>query len=288
MDSERDMLVEEETGAEEAAPEQEVVAEPATAGGRLRAAREEKRLELSHIAAETRIPIRHLEAIEAGEFDQLPSRTYAIGFARTYADAVDLDRKEIVDLVREELADDHYRTASRPDVMEPGDAAKLPSAGLAWAGGAAALLLAVGLVAFFSTYFGAGEGLPSLIAESDEVVEEAPQQAEAAPAQPAAPSADGQVVFTATGEGTWVRFYEQDGERLFEGVMEDGDTFEVPADASDPRINTGRPHLLTITIDGQSVPPLADEQVTLGDAQVSAAALLARADAASEAPTANN
>ena len=41
----------------------------AGAGARLRAAREAEQIELSpNVAAETRIPLRHLEAIEAGAF----------------------------------------------------------------------------------------------------------------------------------------------------------------------------------------------------------------------------
>lgn len=255
----------------------------AGAGDRLRAAREARRLELSHIAAETRIPVRHLEAIEASAFENLPSRTYAIGFARSYARAVGLDEKSIADAVREELTDEAGRQSVMAGGMEPGDAAKLPSRGLAWFGGFAALILAVGVITFFSTYFGAGTQLPSLIAASDD--EAAPVQGDAqtetlASAEgadtAAALSPDGQVIFTATGEGAWVRFYEDGGERLFEGVMEDGDTYEVPLDAEDPRINTGRPNLFNITIDGQAVPPIATEMIPVGDAQVSAGALLAR------------
>jgi hypothetical protein len=94
-------------------------------------------------------------------------------------------------------------------------------------------------------------------------------------------------VFTATGEGAWVRFYEEGGERLFEGVMEEGDTYEVPLDAEDPRVNTGRPNLFRITIDGKAVPPLATEMVPVGDAPVSAEALLARASTGGP-DTANN
>ncbi len=54
-------------------------------GERLRAAREEKGLSLEDIAAQTRIPRRHLESIEAGDWDRLPAPTYTIGFARSYA-----------------------------------------------------------------------------------------------------------------------------------------------------------------------------------------------------------
>lgn len=254
----------------------------AGAGDRLRAAREARRMELSHIAAETRIPVRHLEAIEASDFAALPARTYAIGFARSYARTVGLDEKSIADAVREELAEGGLHPSVMAGGMEPGDAAKLPSRGLAWFGAFAAVLLAAGVAAFASTYFGAGVELPTLIAESDEA--EVPQDAQETETlaaaregqQATALSNVGQVVLTMTGDEAWVRFYEDGGERLFEGVMVGGDTFEVPLDAEDPRINTGRPNLFNITIDGQMVPPLATEMVPVSDAPVSAVALLAR------------
>lgn len=253
----------------------------AGAGDRLRAARESRRMELSHIAAETRIPVRHLEAIETSAYDTLPSRTYAIGFARSYARCVGLDEKSIADAVREELAEGGLHQPVIAGGMEPGDAAKLPSRGLAWFGAFAALILAVGVIAFASTYFGSGAQLPSLIASSEEGAGADELQAEASSAAqndapPVTASADGQVVLTMSGDEAWVRFYEDGGERLFEGVMQEGDTYEVPANAEDPRINTGRPNLFSITINGQAVPPLATEMVPVSDAQVSAAALLAR------------
>ncbi len=124
--------------------------QPAVAGpgATLRAAREAKRLELSHIAAETRIPLRHLEAIEEGNFESLPSRAYAIGFSRTYAKAVGLDDAAITDAVRAALADGSMHRAMVPGGMEPGDPARLPSAGLAWAAAAAVVILGLGIFAF--------------------------------------------------------------------------------------------------------------------------------------------
>ena len=254
----------------------------AGAADRLRAAREARRMELSHIAAETRIPIRHLEAIEASAFDTLPSRTYAIGFARSYARTVGLDEKSIADAVREELADGGPHQSVIAGGMEPGDAAKLPSRGLAWFAAFAAFILTMGVIAFASTYFGAGAELPSLLADSDEAetTEEADRREALAEAdegsETSALSEEGQVVLTMAGEEAWVRFYEDGGERLFEGVMAQGDTYEVPLDAEDPRVNTGRPNLFNITIDGTAVPPLATEMIPVSDAPVSAAALLAR------------
>jgi cytoskeletal protein RodZ len=265
----------------------------AGAGDRLRTAREARRMELSHIAAETRIPVRHLEAIEASAYDTLPSRTYAIGFARSYAKVVGLDEKSIADAVREDLAEGGLHPSVMAGGMEPGDAAKLPSRGLAWFGAFAALVLTIGVIAFGSTYFGAGAELPSLIAGNDGTAETgAPDTAsggatseEGTSATVAATSVEGQVVLTMAGDEAWVRFYEDGGERLFEGVMAEGDTYEVPLDAEDPRINTGRPNLFSITIGGQTVPPLATEMVPVSDAPISAAALLSRGlEAASDSP----
>ena len=71
-------------------------------GERLRRAREAAGKSLAEIAAETRIPQRHLTLIEDGAFDALPARTYAVGFSRSYASAVGLDPRAIADEVRAE------------------------------------------------------------------------------------------------------------------------------------------------------------------------------------------
>jgi len=271
------------------------------AGPALRSLREAKRLSLDHIAAETRIPIRHLEVIEEGDFEALPSRTYAIGFARSYARAIGLDEAAIADQVRAEMGDTGPRYSSLSAEMEPGDPAKLPSPALAWFGGFAALVLAIGLVAFASTYFSAGEGPGSLLAEGEGAGEAATapgapgeqRMAQAGEAGQAGQTTqrgvqrvdeEGQVVFTALEDGVWVRFYEAEGERLFEAQMQSGDTFRLPKSASEPLINTGRPDAFAITIDGREVPKLASEPVTMGDEPISAAALLARARGRAGAP----
>lgn len=258
-------------------------------GGTLRKAREDKGLTLAQVASETRIPVRHLEVIEDGDFAALPARTYAIGFSRTYAKFVGLDDAEIADMVRGELSmASGFDTADRGSNFEPGDPAKVPSAGLAWAGGIAAILLIGGAIAFYSTYYAAGTGPDPLQVEPPEVLaEDNGEVAVASAGQNAAvvqtaPNGDRQVVFTALEDGVWVRFYDANGAKLLEKQMASGERFEIPADAQEPRINTGRPDAFAITIGGQQVPKLADEPVTIGDAPVSAAALLARAEIPSE------
>lgn len=254
----------------------------AGAGAQLRAAREGRELTLAHIAAETRIPLRHLEAIEGDDFESLPSRTYAIGFTRTYAKALGLDDVAIVDAVRAELAEGSMRRAVASPGMQPGDPARLPSAGLAWGMLAALVVLAAGIFAFYNSQFRAGQGPASLISAE-------PAARASAGARPAAASAGagvaaavpgGPVVFTALEEGIWVRLYEEGGERLAERTLKQGETIAVPEAARDPRINTGRPDGLAITIGGKPVAKLSERPETMSGVAVSAAALAARAAAA--------
>ena len=257
----------------------------AEAGAQLRAAREELRLDLAHIAAETRIPLRHLEAIEDGNFETLPSRAYAIGFSRTFAKAVGLDPAAITDVVRAELAVGSMRRTTSASTMEPGDPARLPSAGLAWAGAAAALVLAIGVYAFYNSYFGAGTQPTSLIASAPAA---GPDRAALPETALSAPVSGGEVVLTALEDGVWLRLYEQGGDRLIERTLQLGETVTVPAAATDPRINTGRPDALGITVGGKAVAKLADRATTISGAPVSAAALLERAASAPDVAMAAN
>lgn len=251
----------------------------ASAGERLRAAREAQELTLEHIASKTRIPMRHLQAIEAGDFAGLPARTYAVGFARSYAKAVDLDQRQIVDQVRAELGvegpSERYATG---DALEPGDPARVPSRGLVLLSIAAIALLLVGGFTFYRTFFAPGSGPGSILPAEQAAQEDADRQAAQEPGAATVQAVDaaGPVVFTALEDEVWVRFYDGSGNRLMEKAMARGETYTVPADAENPQIVTGRPYALGITIGGKPVPKLAEEAVTVADIPVSAEALLAR------------
>ena len=68
--------------------DEELVETGQTAGERLRAARDAKKMTLEEIASTTRIPTRHLERLETGDWTKLPAPTDSVGFARSYAAAV--------------------------------------------------------------------------------------------------------------------------------------------------------------------------------------------------------
>jgi transcriptional regulator with XRE-family HTH domain len=248
---------------------------PGGIGAQLRAAREGRGLTLAQVAAETRIPQRHLQTIESGDFAALPARTYAVGFSRTYAKVVGLDEADVADLVRAELDAQEPRERSRPATFEPGDPARVPSRGLFWVVVAAVVLLLLGGYFFMRTMFAPAGELPSLVAQEEAeqaAQQEARQQAAAAPR----PAATGPVVFTALEDGIWVRFYDADGMRLMEKQMARGESYTVPAEAPGPQLWTGRPDALAITVGGRQVPKLAEDDTIVRDVPVTAEALLAR------------
>jgi cytoskeletal protein RodZ len=245
------------------------------AGQRLRRAREEAGKSIEDIAAETRIPIRHLQVIDAGNFSVLPARTYAIGFSRTYARAVGLDEQEIAEQVRAELADGQYETVQHAARFEPGDPARVPSRGLAWFSAFAVLLLVIGALAFFRSSIFPGSG-PGTIVPPEEPAETAPA-ADSAPA-PSIAVADprGQVVFTSTEDGVWVKFYDASGERLMEKQMSQGERYAVPSNAEGPQVWTGQPEALQISIGGKDIGRLSLESEIVRDIPVTAGALAER------------
>src|SRR5437899_2096776 len=58
--------------------------------------REKKAISLKQIAQSTKIAIRSLQAIEAGEFKKLPGGIYNTSYIRQYARAIDFDESEIL------------------------------------------------------------------------------------------------------------------------------------------------------------------------------------------------
>lgn len=240
------------------------------AGARLLRAREAKGLSRAQLASLTKIPERHLTAIEQGNFTALPASMYAVAFSRSYARAVGLDERQIADEVRAELVTLEPASARRATpAFEPGDPARVPSARFAWLAGLLAVLVVVLGFVFWRSYYLPGGDLPSILPS------EAPVVVVASP-PPAAVPASGVVVFTALEPAIWVKFYDGAGTQLLQKDLAQGESYTVPADVTDVRLWTARPEALAITVGGQTVPKLADEQRMMKDIPVTAAALLAR------------
>jgi cytoskeleton protein RodZ len=75
---------------------------PGEVGPELRAARLRRGEDLAVISRALRIRKDHLEAIEGNRLDELPGRTYVVGFVRSYAAYLGLDAKECVERIKAE------------------------------------------------------------------------------------------------------------------------------------------------------------------------------------------
>ena len=255
------------------------VATPRTAGEILRAAREAQGLGVADIGTRTRVPLRHLEAIESGDYGSLPSPTYAVGFARAYARAVGADEVAIAQAVRIEV-DRLGRRQPEYAPYEVTDPARVPSRGVA----ILAAGLALGLLVLAALYFGSGwlrSGVPS----TPDAAPAAATRTVPLPMPAAAPAGTGEVVLTANDE-VWMRVYDAANTTLYTGTLQPGERFVVPAGAEDPKIDVGRPDKLAVTLNGAAVPPLGTGERAIKDVRIGGAALAARlAGASAPAPT---
>lgn len=248
-----------------------------TVGNRLRRAREIAGLSLGDISARTKIAERHLTAIEEDRLSDLAARTYAVGFSRSYARAVELDETEIADAVREQLAEsENGWEAPVHETFEPGDPARVPPARLAWIAALSAIVVFVLLYVFWRSFLSPSVSLPDLIQDEPAQSEGVEQTASSAAPKLSEPS--GAVAFRALEPNIWVKFYDASGTQLFQKQMAMGEVYTIPADAEGPQIWTARPDALEITIGGRRVRKLAEKPITLKDEPITAKALLARVE----------
>ncbi|MBS0642523.1 MAG: DUF4115 domain-containing protein [Proteobacteria bacterium] len=116
--------------------------EAARSGATLRAARERLGWTLPEMAASLRISLTHLEALEDGHIGQLPGNAYAVGYVRSYANALGLDAAEMVRRFKAEAAE----VARKTELTFP---VPMPERGLP-----AGAVMLVGVVLCIAVYAG--------------------------------------------------------------------------------------------------------------------------------------
>lgn len=222
-------------------------------GEQLRAAREQKGLSLEEIASQTRIPRRHLENLEVSNWSELPAPTYTIGFAKSYAGAVGLDRAQIGEQLRAEMGGYRPETGTQ-EVFQPADPARTMPRGLVI--GALIAVVLLFLIFYWIHNRSLSTAEPSAPAPAPAPVAQAPQPQplQAQPQQQPAPAANGPVVLTATDQ-SWIQITDS-GKTLFEGLLQPGQTYQVPPTATAPKLKAGKPETLKITVGGAVAPPV--------------------------------
>jgi cytoskeletal protein RodZ len=249
-----------------------------TIGERLRVAREEKGLSLEDIARQSRIPIRHLEHIERGEWDALPAITYSVGFVRSYANAVGLDGAALGQELRQHLGAARTSAGTAAAAYyEPADPARVPPRSIAIIAIVIGALLLAGYLIWRSS--AVDDQSPAEVAIQDV---EAPATPSTQPGTAQAPGpavqapVNGLVALTAI-EDVWMKIDQANGPSLFNGTLKAGQRYEIPSGAQAPKLRTGRANVLRVTVGNVAVPPLGPPERTISDVSLAPADLVARA-----------
>jgi cytoskeleton protein RodZ len=268
---------------------------PKRTGAVLAEARIAAGIELSDIARETRVPLRHLKAIDAERHEDLPALPYAVGFVKSYARAVGLDPEAIAAQFRSETTKSAH--VPTPLSLEPLDERRMPARMLVLGSIGAVILVIAALSAWGAGMFDkpppaeivANDALPAAQAPVDPAA--VTQDGEAGAAQDAvAPpavavagaaalppgEARGPVVLTAR-EPVWVKIFDKASNASMKiGVLQAGESYTVPSEPAGLLLWTGKAGALDVTVGGRRIPPLGGPVETLRNLSLAPADLLAR------------
>jgi cytoskeleton protein RodZ len=261
-------------------------------------------LEITDIARDTRVPARHLAAIEADAHDSLPALPYTIGFVKAFARAVGIDPEAAGAQFRAETSKVPHTPAPPP--MSPLDERRLPPRGLVTVSIIAVLAVIGGVIAWSAGAFDSAPKAiqPAVVAATAPAAAGPTEQAISEPASAAAtgtipasgpatqtaasglsPSAPttpggGHVVITAS-EDAWFRISAYDATAhkvvaIKTGVLAKGEHYDVTP-VPGQRLWTGRAGALQISVDGRALPSLGGPVETVKNISLDPADLRARA-----------
>ncbi len=249
-------------------------------GALLGDARKAAGLDLVDIARDTRVPVRHLAAIEHDAHDGLPALPYAIGFVKSFARAVGLDPEAAGAQFRAETS----KTAHVPvtPAMAPLDERRLPPRGMLTLSIVGVVAIVAGVVAYSAGLFDRDLPAEPQVAVVSTPPTPPPVRTVPAVAAPPAvvPAGAGRVAITAS-EDAWYRISGFDPAvgkvvTIKTAVLAKGERYDVPATPG-LKLWTGRAGALGITVDGRALPPLGGPVETVKNVSLDAADLLARA-----------
>ncbi len=275
---------------------------PQRLGAMLGEARAAAGLELSDISRDSRIPVRHLRAIEADAHEALPALPYTIGFVKSFARAVGRDPEAAAAQFRAETT--KVPIVPMMAAIEPLDERRLPPRGLMTLSIVGVLAVVGAVVAYSAGMFDrAHPGSPAtLVAAGSAPVAGASASGTAAPvvAPPAsapasaapppdlasigpavgpstpAVAAGGPVTITPT-EDVWVKIYDRSSKSAVKiGVLPANVVYAVPV-APGLLLWTGKAGVLKVSVGGRAIPPLGKPVETVRDVSLAPADLLARA-----------
>ena len=233
---------------------------------------------LEDIAAQTRIPQRHLESLEVGNWDR--------------ASGPDLHHRFRPQLRDRGRARPHrnLRPAADRNGRQPSADRRRRSVRARRPGADHAQVAGVrsgrrGRPARAGDDAGSTSARSTQPADVNAAAAEAPAADAPGCAPGAAPRLRRQVTVTAT-EPVWLQINEKGGAILYSAMMVPGQSFTVPPTATAPVLKTGKPEALRITVGNSVAPPVGPPATTVSNVSLLPADLMRGGQAATVAPAA--
>ena len=159
-----------------------------TVGQELRAARLRRGDEIAQVSRALKIRKDHLEALEEDRLEDLPGKTYAIGFVRSYARHLGLDSAQYVERFKQEISGRPDEQAREPAPIHQDDSRRLPQ-GWRLIAGMVVVLLGVGVWHLLAPGGDANQPVPPApVLNPPKLAVAPPPQPIVAPEQSATPS----------------------------------------------------------------------------------------------------
>ncbi len=159
-----------------------------TVGQDLRAARLRRGDEIASVSRALKIRKDHLEALENDRLDDLPGKTYAIGFVRSYARHLGLDSAQFVERYKQDISGRADEQVREPAPIHQDEGRRLPQ-GWRIIAGVVVLLLGYGVWHLMSSGGDTGQAVPPApVINPPKVVAPKPPTPVVVPPQAATPS----------------------------------------------------------------------------------------------------
>ena len=104
--------------------------------------------------------------------------------------------------------------------------------------------------------------------------------------EPIPGSVAGQPVVLTANAPVWLQVSEKGGATLFSGMLQPGQTYDVPTTATAPVLKTGKPEALQVRVGNQVAPPVGPAATTVNNVSLLAADLMKPGAAPAAASTA--
>jgi transcriptional regulator with XRE-family HTH domain len=233
----------------------------------LRQAREARGISLRQISEQTRITMRHLEAIESDDYKHLPGGIFNRSFIKAYARFIHFDEAKALDLyartaaTQGDLSDEVATSPTRSRIYTDGDTSRSPVITALLSAVIVGILILVVYAGLH--YYRRTENAPAPTANAPAGGNN-PAPAQANPQAPAAPATDGfQIQVKSKGKPFWLTSWQDKEKKKGRFLSAEKPEQFTPETSLSLLFDKPSAEFLEVTINGRPAKPPADASGTV-------------------------